>query len=949
MTPRSDQDSKHRLAKRQWGSGVSVGAVGALLAAISRPVLRITQILLLVVTVGFVAGLALQASQWERKWPPWLQWLGDGGDWEPVVLVTAVIALLCMNTYRLRRDHSSVAAPVAIVIGLTAISVVLGFSSFWRCKDEHNPTFITPLLWTVSLVKGDIADQDLEKGNPCRLGPTPTALEVARLAIVAAILLSLVGVVAVAFRAQSDRLRAAWARSLTVVVDLDEDSASMIGPIARTLRPKSTLVLMTDSPDQRWVAEARRQGARIVQVDFDRPEKVVAHRFWRRMNRLYLLSADPSTNLLRLSAISQKLAPMFTRRRVPLIVRIDDPWLAEAWRAQQFGQHASGSDHLWAADTVSKFEVTARRLIDQILDKKAIRRLIICGTSQLTLALCAEMALRDTERRFHAAEGQPELPELTLVAPDADEYARDHAARHQRKGLGIDPPPVDVVAAVPSAAEISELVEQTEGENATTAVIVVDSAAAADTILGTRLAARYPRMPIYMWDPAARLNTERLPVAGELRTYRLGMELPDGHAQDNFERAAMLIHERFASSRADRTAPASLPWDRLSDFYKGSNRRQLVNALWMVEQIAGHTWRTGDLPLDHVSPESLRELDTVGDGEASSPDDPAGAAVKKLERLGFSEDTIYAMAQADWERWSRFLRDRGWTWGPERSNKNKRHERLVDSWDATLADPTLKGIALKSLADAQVALAKLKRLGFREDTAYAMAKAEWQDWSAYLRQHGWTLGDKRHEATKKHEKLVPDWEATVTDPELKAAALTSLAGTLIELMQLGYRSRVMWETYERVGTVNAKRRRTRWSWTTATGETARAPAGDWEVCDDGRSWPVRNDIFHVSHRHNHGKLWERTGKVLARSARPGETIHTLKGPVTVADGDWVIQGKRGEQWPAPHNEFQRRYRGPVPVYDGSDVPPTTPAVEGCGTDHGDAASTGGQDDTRPTG
>ena len=67
-------------------------------------------------------------------------------------------------------------------------------------------------------------------------------------------------------------------------------------------------------------------------------------------------------------------------------------------------------------------------------------------------------------------------------------------------------------------------------------------------------------------------------------------------------------------------------------------------------------------------------------------------------------------------------------------------------------------------------------------------QAEWEDWSRYLRKNGWTLGDKRDEPTKKHEKLVDDWEATVIDPELKAAALKSLAGTLIELMRLGYRS-----------------------------------------------------------------------------------------------------------------------------------------------------------------
>jgi hypothetical protein len=426
-------------------------------------------------------------------------------------------------------------------------------------------------------------------------------------------------------------------------------------------------------------------------------------------------------------------------------------------------------------------------------------------------------------------------------------------------------------------------------------------------------------MPIYIWDPAARLNAERIPVACELRTYRLGMELPDGHAHDNFERTAMLIHERYASSQADRTKPAALPWEGLSDFYKNSNRRQLTNALWMVEKIAGHTWKTADTPHYQISPESLEELDAVADGESSSSGDPSEVAIKKLERLGFGKDTIYAMAQEEWEDWHGYLCERGWTWGPERNTKKKQHERLVDSWEATLADPELKAIALKSLADSQIALAKLQRLGFSEDTTYAMARTEWESWSRYLRRNGWTLGDKRDEPNKKNEKLVDTWEATAVDPELKAAALKSLAGTLIELMKLGYCSRRMWKTYQRVGTVTAKHHRTGWNWTTASGEAAHASGGTWEVRDSDHSWPVRNDIFHASYRHLSADKWERRGTVLARSAQPGETIHTLDGPEMAADGDWVIQGNRGEQWPVPSDEFRRRYRGPVPVYTLSNV------------------------------
>ena len=997
MTSRTYRNTRRRWALLRRRRDILIRKLAKRLAPVTGPLLRISHTLLLVVAIPLIACLAALAIHRDSPWTRWvpkpLQWLADGGNWVPVVIVAAVIALLCFLTYRLRHAPTSAAAPVMIVVGLTMTSLVLGYMSYWGCANSNHPKFITALLWTVSLVKGGTSDFSLDGSGLCP-HQTPTALVVARLTIIAAFFIGLAGVVTAAFRAQSDRLRAARARAVTVVVDLDDDSASMIGGIARTLRPNSALVLMTENPDKAWIAESRRHGARVLQVDFDRPETLVAHRFWRRLSRLYLLSADPSSNLLRLSLISQRLA-LTGKLRIPLIVRIDDPWLADTWRTQQFGQHGGSSDHLWAADTVSKYEATARRLIDQILGHKTIRRLFVCGTSQLTLALCAEIALRHTEQGFHKLEDEPDLPALTLVALDAGEYSSDYEARHKRKGFSSSLPPVDPVKAVPTAAKVSDLIQKAEGEDATKAVIVVDSAAIADPILGTRLAASHPTVPIYMWDPAARLNAERIPVAGELRTYRLGMELPDGHAHDNFERTAMLIHERF-SSGTDRTREAALPWERLSDFYKGSNRRQLEHALWMVEKLAGHTWKGGDTPRDDGSPESLEALDAVGDGKGRLSEFPAEAAVQTLQRLGFSEDPVYEMAHNDWEAWSSYLRDRGWTLGPKRnvedkqherlvesweatladrelktvalvsladaqvalaklerlgfsadaayrmaekewkawskylrdrgwtlgskrSVKGKRHERLVDSWDAAWVDPTLKAVALKSLADTQIALEKLKRLGYSEDTAYAMAKAEWESWSDYLTENGWTVGDKRDEPNKKNEKLVDSWEDTVIDPELKAAALRSLATTLVQLLKLGYRSRPMWQTYQRVGSVTAKRRRTRWIWTTASGEPAQASAGDWEVFDGDHSHPVHNHAFRATHERQQGNRWQRTGNVLARPARPGETIHTLEGPVTAADGDWVIRGNRGEQWPVSGDEFGRRYHGPVPVYESVEV------------------------------
>jgi hypothetical protein len=787
---------------------------------------RAARIVLLVGAVVLISYLVFRAVKPTATLPPPLDWFGRPGSGWTITIVFTVIAVLCILAYWSRRNRSAATVPVAIVVGLTASSAVLSFSSFLQCHDPSHPTFVTPLIWTASLVKGGVGDMSL--GNGVCPMPTPAALDVARLTILSAIFISLVGVATTVFRSQADRLRAVLARSVTVVADVDEDGESMISGIARSRRNGSALVLMTDNPDRPCVQESRRHGARIIRVDFDRPESLGSLRFWRRLHRLYLLSADPSTNLLRLTAISRRVASAARKRRIPLIVRIDDPWLAEAWRAQQFGRLGGNSDALWAPDTVGKYEVTARRLIDHILLKKSVRRLIVCGTSQLTMALCGEMARRHTEHGFYKPDDAPELPAMTLVAPDVDEHIRKDQHHQHRKGFGRMPP-LDVVAEPASLRVVGKLIDAA-GDPSTIAVIFANFTVAADeSPLGTRLAASYPTATIYEWDPNARENAEHVPVVGELRTYRLGMNLPEGQAQDNFERAARLVHERYASQQDDHDNPPYRPWDDLSDFYRRSNRRQLENALWMVEKIAGHTWNT----------------------------------------WGFSDD-------AD---------------------------------DPVLAEEF----------DGLDAVEKISRLGFSVDEAYAMARAEWEDWSRYYRKHGWTLAPgpnpKRDEANKRHDKLVDDWATTLADPELKAAAFESLAGVLLELRQLGYRSQPMWLTYRRVGTVTARRRWKRWTWTTGSRQELRAAPGDWEVCDDQQCWSVRNDIFRASHRRVRGKRWERTGTVLARPARAGETIHTLEGPVTAAVGEFVIQGGGGEEWPVPDDQFLRRYSGPVPVYE----------------------------------
>lgn len=767
--------------------------------------------------LGYLGALALVPQLRDRAPVP-VQWFGSPGSARTIAIVVAVLVLLgalLVRSQGVRRPG----APVGIVAGLALISAVLGLASYWDCHDDEHPRFFRPLMFTASVVKGGTGDQSLG-GQTCP-SPTPVALEIARLSALAAIFLSVVGVAAALFRSRSDRLRGYFARSVTAVVDVDDDTLSMVSAIARTVDRRSTLVLITSSLDHPCVPEARNHGARVIAVDFDRPNTLRALPVWRKLDRLYLLSADPSSNLLRLKTIADRLAEVSRKQRLPLIVRIDDPWQAESWRAMHFG----GSDTRWAADAVGKYEVTARRLLDRIISTDGAGRILINGTSPLTLALCSNMAQRQLERDYYAAQDDKPLPRLVLIADNAEEYQQDFALSRRRLGLSARSMRVEAVAKTASVPLLASLLADDDVDG--TAVVFVDrdssTASSVDSTTGTRLAARFPTTPIYAWDATARVTEDRLSLVGKLRTYRLSMDLPEGQAQDAWERAARLIHDRYAAEAGHHNA-ASRPWAELDEFYRGSNRRQVRNALWMVEKIGGHTWNAGNATADDMETPNLRGLPPL----------------EQLRLLGFERDKAIAMARAEHEDWCRFYRAAGWRYGPQRDDAHKIHDKLVD------------------------------------------------------------------------------WASIEADPDLMKAALGSLAATLSRLRELGYRSRParnqhVWRRFRRTGHVVAEQRDTAWTWTTGSGETMRAEAGDWAVCDvdGGDWWSVRDDIFRDTYQHIEGNRWQRRGMVRARPAEAGETVDTLEGSARAADGDWVVRGERGEQWVVPGEQFTRRYDGPL--------------------------------------
>jgi hypothetical protein len=460
------------------------------------------------------------------------------------------------------------------------------------------------------------------------------------------------------------------------------------------------------------------------------------------------------------------------------------------------------------------YEVTARRLLDRVLASAGVTRVVIAGASPLTLALLADVARRQAEHDFYPDPRDSPLPALTLVADNAEEYRDDHQRHRSEIGLPADRPPIEAITAQPSVRALSQTLA---GDEATTTAVIVVNSAGADPTAAIRLASRFPTTAVYAWDPNARVTEDRMPLVGKLRTYRLAMDLPKGQAHDAWERAARLIHERYAAE-AGYDSDSTKPWAQLDEFYRGSNRRLVRNALWMVEQIAEHTWSARGVRLD----------------TGAAPELPTLEPLEQLERMGIDRTAALKMARAEHEDWCRYYRDAGWKYGPVRDSAHKITNKLVD------------------------------------------------------------------------------WEQVESDPGRLRAATASVADTLIALRELGYRSRPVWQHFRRNGTVLAEHRHEPWTWTTSTGETMHAQAGDWAVeRSDGRIHSVSDEIFRATHTHESANRWRRCGIVEARPARHGEVIATLEGSVKASSGDWVVRGARGETWPVPAAEFTSGYEGPV--------------------------------------
>ena len=214
-----------------------------------------------IICVGYLCAIAAK-PEFQHRAPAWRHWFGAPGSGVTIAVVLLIpIVAFALSRFTGRKTFST--TPLLALAAMAVSALALGLSSYWIC---HKPLsqFFSPLSWTVGLFLG--AYEDRYKDNMCGGAAVPVALELARMLALATTLTTAIAAARTLFRAQFDRIALLRARSLTVVVGIDEDTLSMLSAIASRMGKRESLVIVTAAPNRRCIDEARAFGARVREV-----------------------------------------------------------------------------------------------------------------------------------------------------------------------------------------------------------------------------------------------------------------------------------------------------------------------------------------------------------------------------------------------------------------------------------------------------------------------------------------------------------------------------------------------------------------------------------------------------------------------------------------------------------------------------------------------------------
>lgn len=421
----------------------------------------------------------------------------------------------------------------------------------------------------------------LESGNMA--GALPWQLDIARLAAPALTVASAVFVVAAASRDQVDRWRAHRRRGHVVVCGLGRRGSAAALALHRA---GHQVVGVELDPDGSGTLRCRQAGIPVVIGDARDPI-VLANAGVQAADHLVLLTPvlefGGEVALAAIGLVGE-------RPGSPLVIHleIDHPELAALLRAMTVSEHDAPS---WRLEELDLSGVAARAMLDACepwTPGSSQAHVLVVGRNGLATAVGAQL-----NRRWRRHDGREGGLTLTALGPD---------------------PATWVLPSRPANA----------------AYVCIDDEAAALTA-GLALARRQPDLPVVVRiEKALALADVLRRDAPNLHAFSLDLAVltPSVVLDSTVERIARALHDTYRRN-AGADDPSAVPWERLPEQLRASNRAQAAHVAHKV-RVSGRVL----VPDDGEPPDS------------------------------FTDDEIDVLGRLEHKRWTEERLAAGWTPGP---------------------------------------------------------------------------------------------------------------------------------------------------------------------------------------------------------------------------------------------------------------------------------------------
>lgn len=315
-----------------------------------------------------------------------------------------------------RRKQGRPVLLMAIIVS-ASLAILLGLVSTWRCTDDED-AFLTPVWQTLTMFVG--TSPGVFSESRCTDG-VPLAIQLARTLAILAVFATAAAVAVNLMSAQMRRLLTRYRGLHEVVIGFDDAAAPLVRTLQLWRKSDKNVVVLVGEDSGCDTAAVQALGAQVFSVRMDSNEPLLdqdptgshiaamvraltpflttQQRF--TTPRVWIMEADPVRALEIKDAIDTLLKQYPPKQTVRVLVRCDDPTLAEGWRAAWVGLEVdSGKAAEVLHDPLSRSEITAIELVGRLFrdggptPRSRPWQLVICGDTALAQAVGVEVALR---------------------------------------------------------------------------------------------------------------------------------------------------------------------------------------------------------------------------------------------------------------------------------------------------------------------------------------------------------------------------------------------------------------------------------------------------------------------------------------------------------------------------------------------------------------------------